>query len=66
MGVFNDTGWSYNNSAGVAVTAGEAWEITAGQARIYVNAPDGSIFKVIGTGLGMGIGLSALPASPNS
>ncbi|MDP4130501.1 MAG: hypothetical protein Q8918_12000 [Bacteroidota bacterium] len=66
MAILSDTGWSYNNSSGLAATYGEDWEVTAGQARIYVNAPDGTVYKVIGTGLGMGIGISAIPGSITS
>jgi len=61
--MFPDTGWSYNTSSGAAATAGPSWEVTAGQARVYINDPSGSTFKVIGTGIGVGIGASAIPAS---
>ena len=61
--MFPDTGWTYNTSSGAAVTGGPSWEVTAGQARVYVNDPSGSTFKVIGTGIGVGIGVSAIPAS---
>jgi len=63
MAILNDTGWSYDNSSGLAATYGEAVEITAGQARIYIKSPEGNTYKVIGTGFGGGIGLSLLPAS---
>jgi hypothetical protein len=61
--MFPDTGWSYNTSSGAAVTGGPSWEVTAGQARVYINDPSGATFKVIGTGMGIGIGVSAIPAS---
>lgn len=61
--MFPDTGWSYNTSSGAAVSGGPSWEVTAGQARVYINDPSGSTFKVIGTGIGVGIGASAIPAS---
>jgi len=63
MAIFTDTGWSYDTSSGAAATYGECAEVTAGQARIYIKSPDGATYKVIGTGLGMGIGISALPAT---
>ena len=63
MAILNDTGWSYDNSAGLAATYGDGVEVTAGQARIYIKSPDGNTYKVIGTGLGVGLGLSALPGS---
>lgn len=61
--MFPNTGWSYDTSSGASATGGELLEITAGQARIYIKDPNGNSFKVIGTGIGMGIGISALPAS---
>jgi hypothetical protein len=63
MSILNDTGWSYDNSSGVAATYGECVEVTAGQARIYIKSPEGDTYKVIGTGFGGGIGLSLLPGS---
>ncbi|HEX4852073.1 MAG TPA: hypothetical protein VFV08_14760 [Puia sp.] len=63
MSLFSNTGWSYKTSSGVSATGGEILEITAGQARLYMSDPDGNVFKVIGTGIGFGVGISALPAS---
>ena len=62
MSIVSDSGWSYQNSSGVAGCAGEIFEVTAGQARIYVKSPDGTVYKVIGTGIGGGVGISFLPA----
>ncbi len=61
MSIVTDTGWSYENSSGIAAAGGEVVEVTAGQARVYVKSPDGTIYKIIGTGLGGGVGLSFLP-----
>jgi hypothetical protein len=60
---FLNTGWTYDNSSGGALSYGEMLEITAGQARIYVKSPEGTVYKVIGTGIGGGIGMSWFPGS---
>jgi hypothetical protein len=62
MSIFNNTGWSYDTGSGIAGTvSAEGYEITAGEARIHVNAPDGSRYRIIGSGFGFG--LSNLPAN---
>jgi hypothetical protein len=63
MAIFDNTGWTFQSSSGGAATGGDVWEVTAGQARLYISGPDNTVYKVIGTGLGIGIGISAVPAS---
>ncbi|HEY2649466.1 MAG TPA: hypothetical protein VGI38_09725 [Puia sp.] len=63
MSLLNDSGWSYDNSSGVAATYGEIVEVTAGHACIYIRSPQGDTYKVSGTGFGGGFGLSLLPGS---
>jgi hypothetical protein len=60
---FFKTDWTYDNGSGGAASYGDGVEITVGQARIYVKSPDGTVFKIIGTGFGGGFGKSWFPAS---